>query len=177
MYPMLHSHRDEVDVDVEGLTDTDLDYGIDLDGLASLRQRAMRTINMYLGMWLCLYVYVCVRERFPYTPPSPTQTPSKPHPPTTKPAPPTAARTEYISYVKRAFELDSICRARATRDYIPPDGHGTANAVRWRYKCLAKPWVQRGTAVVLALLSGAVVWSEATIGLGKDPDVSPFSIV
>ena len=42
-------NRDEVNVDVEGLTDTDLDYGIDVAGLASLRRRAMRTINMYLG--------------------------------------------------------------------------------------------------------------------------------
>ncbi len=45
------------------------------------------------------------------------------------------------------------------------------------YKCVAKPWVMRAGAVVLGATSFMVVWSEATIGLGRHPDVSPFSLV
>lgn len=90
----------------------------------------------------------------------------------------TAAKTQYIAYVKRAFELDAICRARATRDYAPPEGgRGAAAVLRWRYQCLLKPLALRLAAIGLGGLSAVVVWSEATIGLGKDPDLSPFSIV
>ena len=45
------------------------------------------------------------------------------------------------------------------------------------YKCVGKPWVMRGGALVLGAASFMVVWSEATIGLGRKPDVSPFSLV
>lgn len=45
------------------------------------------------------------------------------------------------------------------------------------YNCLARPWLQRLAAVILAAASFMVVWSEATIGTGKNPDLSPFSHV
>ena len=45
------------------------------------------------------------------------------------------------------------------------------------YKCVAKPWVMRLGALLLGAASFMVVWSEATIGLGRKPDVSPFSLV
>ena len=45
------------------------------------------------------------------------------------------------------------------------------------YKCVAKPWVMRAGALALGATSFMVVWSEATIGLGRRPDVSPFSLV
>ena len=45
------------------------------------------------------------------------------------------------------------------------------------YKCVAKPWVMRLGALILGAASFMVVWSEATIGLGRKPDVSPFSLV
>ncbi len=45
------------------------------------------------------------------------------------------------------------------------------------YKCVAKPWVMRLAALLLGGTSFMVVWSEATIGLGRRPDVSPFSLV
>ena len=45
------------------------------------------------------------------------------------------------------------------------------------YKCVAKPWVMRLGALLLGAVSFMVVWSEATIGLGRKPDLSPFSLV
>ena len=45
------------------------------------------------------------------------------------------------------------------------------------YKCVWKPWVMRVGALLLGATSFMVVWSEATIGLGRSPDVSPFSLV
>ena len=45
------------------------------------------------------------------------------------------------------------------------------------YKCLLQPWVQRLVAIALAATSFMLVWSEATIGFAKNPDLSPFSHV
>ena len=42
---------------------------------------------------------------------------------------------------------------------------------------MAKPWMMRGGALILGATSFMVVWSEATIGLGRHPDLSPFSLV
>lgn len=43
------------------------------------------------------------------------------------------------------------------------------------YKCTAEPWVFKLLALALAAFSALIVWSEATIGFGRD--LSPFSHV
>ena len=44
-------------------------------------------------------------------------------------------------------------------------------------RCTAKPWVTRGVACCLGVVSFLIVWSEATIASGTHPDLSPFSHV
>ena len=58
-----------------------------------------------------------------------------------------------------------------------PAGSKAVHPQLMMYKCVAKPWVMRVGALVLGATSFMVVWSEATIGLGRRPDVSPFSLV
>ena len=41
----------------------------------------------------------------------------------------------------------------------------------------ARPWVQRLLAAGTAAVSAVMVWSEATIATGTNPDLSPFSLV
>ena len=43
------------------------------------------------------------------------------------------------------------------------------------YKSLGAPWVDRGASLALAAGSCMIIWSEATIGSGTSPDLSPFS--
>ena len=45
------------------------------------------------------------------------------------------------------------------------------------FQCLVRPWLQKFVAVFLAANSFMLVWSEATIGSGQHPDLSPFSHV
>ena len=45
------------------------------------------------------------------------------------------------------------------------------------YKCMVHPWVLKLCSLALAGVSFMVVWSEATIGTGRSPDLSPFSLV
>ena len=45
------------------------------------------------------------------------------------------------------------------------------------FQCLVRPWLQKLVAVFLAANSFMLVWSEATIGSGQHPDLSPFSHV
>lgn len=44
-------------------------------------------------------------------------------------------------------------------------------------RCTAKPWVTRVAACALGCVSFLIVWSEATIASGTNPDLSPFSHV
>lgn len=61
--------------------------------------------------------------------------------------------------------------------YASLAGSKVAHPHLMMYKCVAKPWVMRLGALLLGAASFMVVWSEATIGLGRKPDVSPFSLV
>ena len=75
-------------------------------------------------------------------------------------------------------------RARSTGDFTappPPQGASrlaAAGAQAWLVYCaLARPWVRRLGAVAAGAASFLIVWSEATIGSGTHPDLSPFSHV
>jgi hypothetical protein len=87
------------------------------------------------------------------------------------------SRGDYLSFIKKAMELESICKSRQLGVYLPPDGQSTWRAMaQWQYKCTVRPYVQRCTALILAALSITIVWCEATIGTGRHPDLSPFSL-
>lgn len=59
--------------------------------------------------------------------------------------------------------------------YAPPSGRTDFWSVAaYTYKCRGRPWVLRLGAVVAAAVSAVIVWSEATIGSGRSPDLSPF---
>lgn len=45
------------------------------------------------------------------------------------------------------------------------------------FQCFAWPWLQKLLALAFAATSFMLIWSEATIGSGRDPDLSPFSHV
>jgi hypothetical protein len=79
-----------------------------------------------------------------------------------------------------------VVRARATGDYAgaplwaaataSPAARGAARA--WLAYCaLGRPWVRRACALAAGAASFLIVWSEATIGSGTHPDLSPFSHV
>jgi hypothetical protein len=62
--------------------------------------------------------------------------------------------------------------------YVPPSGKkGRWAEAKWSYKCRVRPWVLRATALTAGAASAVVVWSEATIGTGRSPDLSPLSIL
>ncbi|KAL0026350.1 hypothetical protein WJX79_001807 [Trebouxia sp. C0005] len=86
----------------------------------------------------------------------------------------------YVNVVTEAFELENVCKCRASRDYtqkgVPIAGIKPVHPHLMLYKCVAKPWVMRLAALLLGGTSFMVVWSEATIGLGRHPDLSPFSL-
>ncbi|EIE27296.1 hypothetical protein COCSUDRAFT_64161 [Coccomyxa subellipsoidea C-169] len=127
-------------VNLDDLTDTDLDYGCDEKSLASLRRRLKRAINTYDGLL-----------------------------------------AEYVDAVKLAMELDIIIKCKTAGDYSLASSTDSATPVSgftktWRmYSCTAKPWVTRVLACVLGAVSFLIVWSEATIASGTNPDLSPFS--
>lgn len=85
---------------------------------------------------------------------------------------------EYVDYVKKAISLEAVCKARLHGVTVPPNGKkGRWAELQWAYKCRGRPWVLRGMAVLAGAASAVVVWSEATIGSGINPDLSPFSLM
>jgi len=88
--------------------------------------------------------------------------------------------------VSLALLLEAVVRARATGDSTgapqwaaakaSPAARGAARA--WLAYCaLGRPWVRRACALAAGAASFLIVWSEATIGSGTHPDLSPFSHV
>ena len=89
---------------------------------------------------------------------------------------------EYVNQVMDGFELEAVCKARRTGDYqmhSGPTGKPQAQlaAALMMYRAVLRPWVRKLLALLLASLSAVIVWSEATIGSGRHPDLSPFSLV
>lgn len=85
---------------------------------------------------------------------------------------------EYVNFVKKAIDLEAVCKARQHGLTVAPGGqHSRWAEARWAYKCYARPWVLRGMAALACAASAVIVWSEATIGSGRSPDLSPFSLM
>jgi hypothetical protein len=83
---------------------------------------------------------------------------------------------EYISDVKSGIELQNVCEARHTGVYIPPTSCSLLSRIVWRYKCIVRPYVVRFFSLLAFAASLIVLWCEATIGSGRQPDLSPFSL-
>lgn len=78
----------------------------------------------------------------------------------------------------QALDLEAVCKARQHGLTVRPDGKkGRWADARWAYKCYGRPWVLRAGALLAFASSAVVVWSEATIGSGRSPDLSPFSLM
>ena len=89
---------------------------------------------------------------------------------------------EYVNQVMDGFELEAVCKARRTGDYHIQTGPTSKPQAQLAtalmvYRAVLRPWVRKLLALLLACLSAVVVWSEATIGSGRRPDLSPFSLV
>ncbi|KAK9807047.1 hypothetical protein WJX72_011975 [[Myrmecia] bisecta] len=123
-------------VNLDDLTDQDLDYGCDEKGLAQLRVRMERANTRYAGL-----------------------------------------KAEYANAVLHAFDLETICKCRTSGESVPRGASSSLQHARLMYKCWLRPWVLKLAALALTAVSAAIVWSEATIGSGREPDLSPFSRV
>ena len=90
----------------------------------------------------------------------------------------------YETAIRIATDLENLVKFREAgllvlheAGGVPP---GSSLVARLRqawmaYKCTAQPWVYRLLALGLAVFSFLIIWSEATIGFGRD--LSPFSHV
>ena len=143
-------------VDVESLEERDLEYATNAAGLAKLRGRVKLAIAEFVG-----------------------------------------SKGDYVSFLRKAMELDAVCKSRQLQVYTDPGfrsssggstGTSTSSSsiaaakewmrnMEWRYKCVGRPYVQRLLAFLLGLTSATIVWCEATIGSGRHPDLSPFSLL
>lgn len=88
------------------------------------------------------------------------------------------AKAQYLVRVTRAFELSDICLKRQSGLYTEQEvsGQSWLHTMYWRFRCVLKPVARRVLAVLLAVLSVIVVWSEVTIALERKVDLSPFSL-
>jgi len=86
----------------------------------------------------------------------------------------TGLSTQYCRKVGRVQELDAICKSRRAMECGP--WPGVPRHV-WIYKCIIRPYVFRLASIVLAIVSISVICAEATIGAGRNPDLSPLSII
>ena len=85
---------------------------------------------------------------------------------------------EYLDYVKKALHLEAVCKSRGLRVYGHPTGsRNPLWTVLWFCECRLKPWGLRGIAILAASASIVVLWCEATIGSGTDPNLSPLSLL
>ena len=162
-------------VALEGLTDADLDAGGDERSLAALGRRLIRSTGAYGGA--AAQYAAAVRA---------------------------AARAEAVARARAAREpalllagggggagAPSLGRAFGEAASppapapsspaspllarLPPAAKGALAAAGAAFEVHAAPWATRLAAASLAALSALLVWSEATLGTGTGPDLSPFS--
>lgn len=88
----------------------------------------------------------------------------------------TGLKAEYVNAVHDAVRLEVVCRMRASGDFGFRDpAVSRLSAVRDWLTCRVEPWLLKLGSLLLAAMSFMVIWSEATIGSGTHPDLSPFS--
>lgn len=97
----------------------------------------------------------------------------------------TRHQTQWNNMMKKAFSLQDVIQNEASLDrrYKHSFSEGRPNFIRniytptveWHWKCMIEPWVLRGVAVVLTILSFMVVWSECLFFI-KEPVLSIFAV-
>ncbi|KDD72244.1 hypothetical protein H632_c3640p0, partial [Helicosporidium sp. ATCC 50920] len=152
-------------LDVERLTERDLDYASDERGLAELRGRVKMAISQFEGCRgeycgdvrkaLELEAVVKARQLGVYS------------------QPPRALVPMRVGGRRQAWCLAYDEEARG----------GASSGARafwvrflWMMRCTARPWALRLLSLACVALSGTVVWCEATIATGTSPDLSPWSL-
>ncbi|KAL6780666.1 hypothetical protein ACKKBF_B12240 [Auxenochlorella protothecoides x Auxenochlorella symbiontica] len=86
-------------------------------------------------------------------------------------------RGEYVINARRAMHLQAVCKSRSLGVYTPPSGSASWAATgRWYYTCNIRPWMLCLQALLAVATSATIIWAEATIGSGRSPDLSPFSL-
>ena len=82
-----------------------------------------------------------------------------------------ASSSSSSSLASSSSPLSSLLLSR-----LPPAASSALLAARAWFEVQASPWANRlAAALLLAPLSASLVWSEATLGTGASPDLSPFS--
>ena len=84
-------------------------------------------------------------------------------------------RTEYTAAVKHALFLSEVCKRRRNRDYASA-GDSRAEPLYWYGLCVISPILGRMAAIIFALLSAVVVWSELVIA-GQRGYLSPIHLL
>eukprot|EP00879_Flechtneria_rotunda_P003202 GHRR01003425.1.p1 GENE.GHRR01003425.1~~GHRR01003425.1.p1 ORF type:complete len:656 (+),score=226.79 GHRR01003425.1:287-2254(+) len=93
-----------------------------------------------------------------------------------------AAHAQYEEVIRQALDHEAVIKCRQLGVYEPPgiattDSSLTATLSRlaWRWRCTGLPIGRKVLSAILVGMSFLVVWSEATIFTGENPDLSPFS--
>ncbi|KAI8464460.1 MAG: LMBR1-like membrane protein-domain-containing protein, partial [Monoraphidium minutum] len=90
------------------------------------------------------------------------------------------ARAQYEEVVTQALTLQDVVKSRERGVYDAPPGTLGAGKpwgrILWQYRVLWHPHVRKAVGVLLGCLSVIIIWSEATIFTGQQPDLSPFSL-
>ena len=72
------------------------------------------------------------------------------------------AHGEYADAVEVASRLDAVVKARASGELMPRAA-GSVSKAFWLYQCTLQPFLFKALAMVMAILSAAIVWSESTL--------------
>eukprot|EP00878_Enallax_costatus_P015761 GHUV01016516.1.p1 GENE.GHUV01016516.1~~GHUV01016516.1.p1 ORF type:complete len:615 (+),score=178.39 GHUV01016516.1:1103-2947(+) len=92
------------------------------------------------------------------------------------------AHAQYEDVIRQALDHEAVLKCRQLGVYEPPGLQATDSGfvatvkhIWWKYRCLVQPVAAKVFAVFLVFMTGCVIWSEATIFTGENPDLSPFS--
>lgn len=165
-------------VNIDLLDESDLDYASDEAGLARLRARCKAAIAHFVGERRCVEGKGGSPMRCRQHRPGVCRVPASPRGPLASSIPqPPGCRGEYVINARRAMHLQAVCKSRSLGVYTPPSGSASWAATGgWYYTCNIRPWVLCLQALLAVATSATIIWAEATIGSGRSPDLSPFSL-